>query len=177
MSGRRARRRSRDDDGGLPVPEELKGSCGVLRRGVQREPRAPQGPGLHVVVSLGVTVVSLVTPVLVQQIFDNGFDGGFRPTFVYGICAAAFLLVVVAFLAARAAGERLVRASEEALMNLRVRTFAHIHRPLDRRAVRREARRVRGARDRRRRLAAAVHRVGRDRVDHLVRAGRSGRWR
>ena len=36
--------------------------------------------------------------------------------------------MIVAFLAARTAGRRLVRASEEALMNLRVRTFAHIHR-------------------------------------------------
>ena len=44
------------------------------------------------------------------------------------MCAAAFLLVLVAFLAARTAGRRLVRTSEEALLNLRVRTFAHIHR-------------------------------------------------
>ena len=65
---------------------------------------------------------------LVQQVFDHGFTPEFKPRFVYGICALAFLLVIVAFLAARTAGRRLVRASEEALMNLRVRTFAHIHR-------------------------------------------------
>jgi ATP-binding cassette, subfamily B, bacterial len=66
--------------------------------------------------------------VLVQQVFDHGFTPEFKPRFVYGICALAFVLVVVAFLAARSAGRRLVKASEEALMNLRVRTFEHIHR-------------------------------------------------
>ncbi|HVD71274.1 MAG TPA: ABC transporter ATP-binding protein, partial [Actinomycetota bacterium] len=118
----------RGDDGELPVPEELKGSFGVLRRGVRESPELRKGLGFTLVVSLGVTVVSLVTPVLVQQVFDKGFTPEFRPTFVYGMCAAAFLLVLVAFLAARTAGKRLVRTSEEALLNLRVRTFAHIHR-------------------------------------------------
>ena len=120
--------RLRGDDDELPVPEELKGSFGVLRRGVHESPELRKGLGFTLVVSLGVTVVSLVTPVLVQQVFDKGFTPEFRPTFVYGMCAAAFLLVLVAFLAARTAGKRLVRTSEEALLNLRVRTFAHIHR-------------------------------------------------
>lgn len=120
--------RIRGDDGELPVPEELKGSFGVLRRGVRESPELRKGLGLTLIVSLGITVVSLVTPVLVQQVFDHGFTPAFKPRFVYGICALAFLLVIVAFLAARAAGRRLVRASEEALMNLRVRTFSHIHR-------------------------------------------------
>ena len=64
---------------------------------------------------------------LVQQIFDKGFTPTFNARFVYGRCAAAFLLVVLAFLAARSAGRRLVTASENALMHLRVRTFRHIH--------------------------------------------------
>ncbi|HVF09016.1 MAG TPA: ABC transporter transmembrane domain-containing protein, partial [Actinomycetota bacterium] len=118
----------RGDDGELPVPEELKGSFGVLRRGIRESPELRKGLGLTLIVSLGITVVSLVTPVLVQQVFDHGFTPEFKPRFVFGICAVAFVLVIVAFLAARSAGRRLVRASEEALMNLRVRTFAHIHR-------------------------------------------------
>ena len=68
-----------------------------------------------------------MTPVLIQKVFDHGFDGGFRPVYVYSICVAAFLLVVLAFVAARAAGRRLVTAAEDAMMELRVRTFAHIH--------------------------------------------------
>jgi ATP-binding cassette, subfamily B, bacterial len=126
MSADLARLRGADDE--LPVPEELKGSFGVLRRGVRESPELRKGLGFTLIVSLGITVVSLVTPVLVQQVFDHGFTPEFKPRFVYGICALAFLLVILAFLAARAAGRRLVKASEEALMNLRVRTFAHIHR-------------------------------------------------
>ncbi len=118
----------RGQDAELPVPEELKGSFGVLRRGVRESPELRKGLGFTLVVSLGFTVVSLVTPVLVQQVFDHGFDPEFKPRFVYGICALAFALVTVAFLAGRAAARRLVRTSEEALLNLRVRTFAHIHR-------------------------------------------------
>ena len=55
------------------------------------------------IISLGVVVANLTTPVLVQLVFDRGFDGGFRPVFVGSICAAAFALVVLTFVAARSA--------------------------------------------------------------------------
>jgi ATP-binding cassette, subfamily B, bacterial len=115
------------DDEDVNVPEHLKGAFAVLRRGLRESPELRAGLGFTVIVSLGVTVASLVTPVLVQQIFDKGFTPTFNARFVYGRCAAAFLLVVLAFLAARSAGRRLVTASENALMHLRVRTFRHIH--------------------------------------------------
>ncbi|HEX2421762.1 MAG TPA: ABC transporter ATP-binding protein [Actinomycetota bacterium] len=115
------------DDEDVKVPEHLKGAFAVLRRGLKESPELRAGLGFTVIVSLGVTVASLVTPVLVQQIFDKGFTPTFNARFVYGRCAAAFLLVVLAFLAARSAGRRLVTASENALMHLRVRTFRHIH--------------------------------------------------
>ena len=115
------------DDEDVKVPEHLKGAFAVLRRGLKESPELRTGLGFTVIVSRGVTVASLVTPVLVQQIFDKGFTPTFNAPFVYGRCAAAFVLVVLAFLAARAAGRRLVRASENALMHLRVRTFRHIH--------------------------------------------------
>jgi ATP-binding cassette, subfamily B, bacterial len=114
-----------DDD--LPIPEELNGAWAVLRRGLKESPELRRGLGFTVIVSLGVTVTSLVTPILIQKIFDDGFDPAFRPTYVYSLCAAALALVVLAFAAARAAARRLVRAAEEALMILRVRTFEHIH--------------------------------------------------
>ncbi len=112
----------------IPVPEELRGSWAVLRRGIAESPELRRGLGLTVIVSLGVTATALVTPVLIQKVFDNGFDPEFRPAYVYGICLAALALVTVAFLAARMAGKRLVRAAEEAMMVLRTRAFAHIHR-------------------------------------------------
>ena len=111
----------------LPIPEELNGAWAVLRRGIKESPELKRGLAFTVIVSLGVTVTSLVTPVLIQKVFDEGFDPSFRPAYVYSLCAAALALVVLAFVAARAAARRLVRAAEEALMILRVRTFEHIH--------------------------------------------------
>jgi putative ABC transport system ATP-binding protein len=114
------------DDDAIPVSEELQGAWAVLRRGVAESPELRRGLFLTVIVSLGVTVVSLVTPVLMQRIFDHGFDP-WNPSYVYGTCLIALVLVAVAFAAARAAGRRLVVAAEDAMMGLRVRTFSHIH--------------------------------------------------
>ena len=117
----------REDDDDARVSPELKGAWAVLRRGLRESPELRAGLGFTVIVSLGVTVVSLVTPVLVQQILDEGFTPAFDARFVYSRCAAAFVLVVLAFIAARAAGRRLVTASENALKHLRIKTFRHIH--------------------------------------------------
>jgi putative ABC transport system ATP-binding protein len=115
----------REED--LPIPEHLRGAWDVLRQGLHESPALRKGLGFTVIVSLAATVSGLVTPVLLQQIFDKGFVGGFRSTFVFGLCGAALLLVVGTYVAGRAAARRLVRASEEALMVLRVRGFEHIH--------------------------------------------------
>jgi ATP-binding cassette subfamily B protein len=112
----------------LEIPDELSSSFAVLRRGIRESPELRAGLGLTVIISLGVVVANLTTPVLIQLVFDHGFDGGFRPVFVGTACAVAFALVVLTFAAARAAGRRLVLAAEGAMMGLRVRTFAHIHR-------------------------------------------------
>lgn len=114
-----------EDD--LPIPEHLRSARAVLARGVRESPELRKGLALTAVVSLAATAAGLVAPILIQQIFDHGFTGGFRAGFVYSICAAAIALVVVAYAAGRAAARRLVSASEHALMNLRARTFAHIH--------------------------------------------------
>jgi ATP-binding cassette subfamily B protein len=119
----------RDADAELAVPEHLRSAWDVLKLGLRESPELRTGLGFTVVVSLGVTVATLVTPVLIQQIFDHGFTKGgvFNAGFVYRICGIALLLVVLTYVAGRAAARRLVRASEEALMRLRVKTFAHIH--------------------------------------------------
>jgi ATP-binding cassette, subfamily B, bacterial len=114
------------DDDAIPVSEELSSAWAVLKRGIRESPELRRGLFLTVIVSLGVTAVSLITPVLIQRIFDNGLDP-WNPSYVYTTCAAALVLVVVAFAAARAAGRRLVTAAENAMMGLRVRTFSHIH--------------------------------------------------
>ncbi len=116
---------ARDDD--ELVSPELARTGAVLRRGLRESPELRRGLTFTVVLAITVTVANLLTPILVQQIFDHGFEGGFRPGFVYGICSVAFVLVVVAYVAGRRSARRLVTASEAALAELRVRTFAHIH--------------------------------------------------
>ena len=113
---------------GLPIPERLRGTWPVLRRGLKESPELRSGLAFTVVVSVAATAAGLVSPILIQKIFDHGFTGGFRARFVVSICALAFVLVVCASLAGRAAARRLARASERALKVLRVRTFEHIHR-------------------------------------------------
>ena len=115
-----------DED--LEVPLHLQSARAVLRRGLHESPELRKGLGLTVVISLGVTASTLITPVLVQQIFDHGLDGGFRIGYVFTLCGASLALVVLTYVASRAAARRLVNASEQALMALRVRTFEHIHR-------------------------------------------------
>src|SRR5438128_3077990 len=116
---------TRDED--LPVPQELSGAWSVLVRGLRESPELRRGLGFTVVVSLAETVAGLVAPVLIQQIFDHGFAGGFRPRFVFSICGASLALVGLTYLAGRAAARRLAVASEAALKSLRVEGFAHIH--------------------------------------------------
>jgi ATP-binding cassette subfamily B protein len=112
----------------LEIPPHLRRARSVLRQGLRASPELRKGLGFTVIISLGVTVAELVTPILVKRIFDNGFTDGFQAAYVLTQCAWALVLVVLTYVAGRAAARRLVRASEQALMSLRVRTFEHIHR-------------------------------------------------
>ncbi|MGH2640274.1 MAG: ABC transporter ATP-binding protein [Actinomycetota bacterium] len=116
----------RDEDG-LEIPEELRSSFAVLKRGIRESPELRAGLFFTVIISLGVVIAHLTTPVLIQLVFDHGFDGGFRPVYVGTVCAVAFAFVALTFVASRAAARRLVWAAEGAMMGLRIRTFAHIH--------------------------------------------------
>jgi len=116
----------RDDP--IVVPREIRGSFGVLRRGLRDSPELRAGLPLTVVISLGAVAGHLITPILIQLVFDHGFTGGFRPGFVLTVCGVGFALVTVMFVGSRIAGRRLVDAAEGAMANLRVRTFEHIHR-------------------------------------------------
>ncbi len=114
-----------DED--LPIPEHLRSARAVLGRGLRESPELRRGIVFTVIVSLAATAAGLVGPILIQQIFDHGFTGGFRAGFVMAVCGSSLVLVLGAYFAGRAAARRLARASEQALMALRVRTFTHIH--------------------------------------------------
>jgi ATP-binding cassette, subfamily B, bacterial len=114
-----------DED--LPVPAHLRSARSVLFEGLRISPELRRGIGLTVLISLAAVGANLVIPILVQQIFDHGFTGGFQPRFVFGMCGLMLVLVTGSYFAARAAAKRLARASESALAQLRVRGFEHIH--------------------------------------------------
>jgi ATP-binding cassette, subfamily B, bacterial len=102
----------------------------VLRRGVAVTPELRQGIALTLVMAVATAAGKLAVPILIQQILDRGVLGssGFRPGFVYPACALTAVAVVALYLASRATYLRLVRAAENSLLGLRVRTFDHIHR-------------------------------------------------
>src|SRR5690606_25809451 len=106
------------------------GALGVLRRGLAVTPELRRGVAFTVGLALAMAGGKLAVPILIQQILDRGVlgDDGFRPTFVFGACAATAALISVLYVLGRATYLRLVRASENSLLGLRVRAFEHIHR-------------------------------------------------
>jgi len=135
----RPRRRRRDTpfaggDGPMTLAEidtEVTdvGALTVLRRGVAASPELKVGGALTIAMAVASALGRLTIPILIQQILDRGVngDGGFDGSFVYGASAIAILVIVVVFVAARITYNRLVRVAETMLLELRVRTFSHIH--------------------------------------------------
>ena len=116
-----------------PTPDEERlagaGALAVLRRGLAVTPELREG----VILTMGLAVVTaigkLAVPILIQQILDRGFHGpeGFRPTFVFATSAVAAVALVILYLLARLTYLRLVQATENSLLGLRMRTFEHVH--------------------------------------------------
>jgi ATP-binding cassette, subfamily B, bacterial len=117
-----------------PTPEEAHvleaGALEVLRHGLRATPELRRGIMFTALMALATTAGKLAVPILIQQILDRGVLGeaGFRPGFVYPACGVTALGVAVLYVANRATYLRLVRASENSLLGLRVRAFDHIHR-------------------------------------------------
>ena len=109
--------------------EHLGGALSVLRRGLRATPEIRIGLVATLALAAVMTIGQLLVPVLIQLVIDRGFtSSGFRPRFVAVSCAIAGAAIVCVYVAGRAAYSRLVRASEHALCELRIRAFEHIHR-------------------------------------------------
>lgn len=119
-----------DETGSEDEPVTLDGALGVLRRGVAVTPELKVGLLFTIGMAIGSGGGRLAVPVLIQQILDRGVIGerGFRPGFVYPACVIGVVVVLALFVVARATYLRLIRAAENSLYGLRVRTFDHIHR-------------------------------------------------
>ncbi|MEX1217291.1 MAG: ABC transporter ATP-binding protein [Acidimicrobiales bacterium] len=110
--------------------EERQRAIAVLRRGFAQSPELVRGARLTVLFAAIGSIGRLIIPVLIQQVIDKGLlaDEGFRPGFTITACATAAVIVIAVMLLARVTYVRLVTTAEVMLRNLRVRTFAHIHR-------------------------------------------------
>lgn len=110
-------------------PARRDGALSVLRRGLAESPELRRGAAYTIALAFITGLGAVLIPVLIQLVLDRGVRGpdGFRPAFVYGLCAGGAALIGLVYFSGRATFSRMVVASENALANLRVRTFAHLH--------------------------------------------------
>jgi ATP-binding cassette, subfamily B, bacterial len=113
----------------IPPVTGLGGASSVLRRGLRESPELRVGIGFTIALAFADTLGRLLVPILIQLVIDRGINGptGFRPGFVYVSCGLAGVAIVLIYFAGRATYRRLIRASESALSELRIRAFTHIH--------------------------------------------------
>ena len=122
---RGVRGRRRDAPAARPA-----GALQVLRRGLAASPELRDGLKATIVFAIVAALGKLAIPILIQLILDRGVlgSGGFRAGFVLLACLGAVVITIGVLFVSRIAYFRLVRAAEQALCNLRVRVFDHIHR-------------------------------------------------
>jgi putative ABC transport system ATP-binding protein len=118
-----------EDDEVVPPPGTA-GALRVLRRGISTSPELRDGLRATILFAIVAAIGKLAIPILIQVILDHGVldSGGFRPVFVLLTCLAAVVITIGVLFISRTAYFRLVRAAEQALCNLRIRVFDHIHR-------------------------------------------------
>lgn len=102
----------------------------ALRRAFRESPELSRGLVVTVLLAMAGTALSVIVPVIVQQIIDSGVDTseGVDTGAVLSRAMIALVAMLLAALAARAALIRLARSSANGLSDLRVKTFRHIHR-------------------------------------------------
>ena len=104
------------------------GAWRTLVRGLQLSPEFRKGLGWTLFLAMVSTAGTVIVPIAIQQTIDQGLLGGPVDT---GLVVSRSLLAAGAIVATALAGygmhRRLVRATESALSNLRVRAFEHIH--------------------------------------------------
>lgn len=102
----------------------------AMRRGLAVSPELRREFGVTIVMAVFSAVARLVVPILTQLVLDHGVisEEGYKPGLVLGLSLSALFVVVVVAAVNRGVYIRLVTAAESVLLDLRVRTFEHIHR-------------------------------------------------
>src|SRR5580765_2012729 len=119
-----------EDDDITPADAGAAGALQVLRQGLGTSPELRVGLKATIVFAIVAAAGKLAVPILIQVILDRGVLGsdGFQAEFVLLACLGAVVITIGVLFVSRTAYYRLVRAAEQALCNLRVRVFDHIHR-------------------------------------------------
>lgn len=102
----------------------------TMRRGLAVSPELRREFGVTIIMAVFSAVARLVIPILTQLVLDHGVisEEGYKPGLVLGLSLSALFVVVVVAVVNRGVYIRLVTAAESVLLDLRVRTFEHIHR-------------------------------------------------
>jgi putative ABC transport system ATP-binding protein len=111
------------------VATEPDGAWRTLVRGLQLSPEFRHGLAFTLFLAVLSTAGTVIVPVAVQQTIDRSLlaPGGPDASRVLQMALVALAAVLVTAAAAFFMQRRLVRATETALSNLRVRAFRHIH--------------------------------------------------
>ncbi|MGH2750296.1 MAG: ABC transporter ATP-binding protein [Actinomycetota bacterium] len=105
------------------------GAWRTLVRGLQLSPEFRKGLGFTLLLAVVSTAGTVIVPIAIQQTIDQGLlvEGGVDSGVVISRAVLAGLAICATALAGFGMHRRLVRATENALSNLRVRAFKHIH--------------------------------------------------
>jgi putative ABC transport system ATP-binding protein len=102
----------------------------VIRRALKEAPVLRRGLGLTLALAMAGQAITVVTPVVLQQIIDSDLLGG-GAVDIQGLlikAAIAFAALITGVVVGRAALLRLVDSSSTGLSDLRIKTFDHIMR-------------------------------------------------
>jgi putative ABC transport system ATP-binding protein len=106
-----------------------RGAVDTIRAGIAQAPALGKGLGFTFALALFGAAGRVTIPVVMQLAIDNGLaPEEVRVSYIFKLCVAAAVVVVVAAVSQRMAVYRLGSAAEEGLYGLRVRLFNHIHR-------------------------------------------------
>lgn len=102
----------------------------VLRRAFRIAPTLRKGLGLTLLLAVFGTGLQVAVPILVQQLLDRAIlaDGGADVDIAVRYGGLAVVFMVASLLAQRAALIRLTVSASTGLADMRVTTFAHLHR-------------------------------------------------
>jgi ATP-binding cassette subfamily B protein len=108
----------------------VSGSTGnALRRAFLVAPALSKGLGLTLALAVVGTALQLVVPITIQRIIDSVLlSSGVDTSGVIVAGVVALVAIALAMWARRASLARLARSSVTGLTDLRVTTFAHLHR-------------------------------------------------